>query len=135
MLYNDILKHLIGSSFGPLQMRVLLAIIRQTYGYHRKEAEISLRLFEEMIKTNHWNISKVLKKLADNEIIFQGVGTDMGYNPVHKYSINEESFHRWNTRAGVAGTPADGVPKTPIKDKKKILKERILNLGNKMQMH
>lgn len=133
--YNDILDHLISSSFGPLEMRVMLAIVRKTYGYHKKEKEISLRVFEKMIKTNHWNIDGVLKKLAGDEIIFQSAGTDMGYNPVYKYSINEESFHRWNTRSGMAGTPEIGVPRTPIKDKKKILKESIKNLANGMQMH
>jgi len=133
--YNEILNNIIASKFGSLELRVILAIVRQTYGYHRKEAEISLRMFEKMIKTNHWNIQKVIKKLVDSEIIFQTEGAKMKYGkPVYKYSINEESYHRWNTRAGVMSATETGVKNTPIKYKKKNLKESIKSLSDKFKM-
>ncbi|MFA5248170.1 MAG: replication protein [Patescibacteria group bacterium] len=131
--YHDVTDNLISSKFGALEIKVILLIIRRTIGYNKEYAEISLRLFEIKIKTNHWNISKVLDRLIDNEIVIRIDGVKINKNnAVHKYAINAESFHRWHTRAGLSNTPKTGALDTPIKYKKKNLKERRNQLVDNM---
>jgi phage replication O-like protein O len=131
--YHEVEDNLISSKFGALEIKVILAIIRRTIGYNKEYAEISLRLFEQMIKTNHGNISKVLDRLSDNEIIIRIKGAKINkHNTVHKYAINAESFHRWHTRKGLSSTPKSDVSDTPIKYKKNILKKGVNWLVDKM---
>ena len=134
--YNDIFDSLIASKFGALEIRVILAIVRRTYGYHKPIAKISLRMFGKMIKTNHGNVSKVIDRLVENEIIDQIKGpTINNRKTVHKYAINEESLHRWYTRKGLSSKHKKDVSGTPIKDKKKNIKERFKRLVDKMKMN
>lgn len=134
--YNDLLEDLYSSKFGSLEIKVILAIIRKTYGYRKEYAEISLRLFGKMIKTNHGNIFRVLERLVNNEIINRIEGVKIKkYNTVHKYAINEESLHRWHTRKGLSNTPETGVSNTPIKYKKKNIKERLKLIVDNMKMN
>ena len=133
---NKILDNILASRFGLLESKIIHAIVRRTYGYHRREAEISLRMFEKIINTDHRNIHPVIKKLVDSEIIYQTEGTKMKYGkPVYKYSINEESYHRWNTSIGIVKTTEAGINNIPIKYKKKNLKERVKSLANKFNIN
>lgn len=136
MFPNEIYDNLLPSKFTLREIKVILAIIRRTYGYQRTEAEISLRMFEKITNIDHWNIHKVIKKLIDSEIIFQTSGAEMKFRKsVHKYSINTESYHRWNTRIGVIKTTETDANNIPIKYRYKIIKKGTKWLGDKFSIN
>ena len=133
---NEILERATASKFRLLEIKIIHVIVRQTYGYHRREVAISLRTFEKKMNVDHRNIHPVIKRLADAKIIFQRTGPKMKFGKtVHMYSINEESFHRWNTRIGIKKITETGINNIPIKERKKDLKKDITQLVDKFDMN
>jgi phage replication O-like protein O len=132
---NKILEILISASLTLLQTKILLAIIRQTYGYNRKEAEISTRIFEKMTGIDRRNIQKTISQLLDCGIIIRREGrTAKFFNPVYNYVINKKRVCEIYATPGVDLTPIPGVDLTPIKERNKILNKRRVETVDKLQM-
>lgn len=64
-LFNEILKR----DFSKRQLKVILAIIRFTYGFNRKEAELSVRFLEDKTGIKFNKISSILKQLQKMQVI------------------------------------------------------------------
>lgn len=66
---NDILDGLCRLQLSGSEMRIILYIIRRTYGFNRDFAEIPLSEIASVIGMSVPNISRTLKKMADMNLI------------------------------------------------------------------
>lgn len=66
---NEILDHLLILRLPGDQWRILLSIIRRTYGFHRKTDYLANRQITKMTGLHESVISRTLKSLADQNLI------------------------------------------------------------------
>ena len=66
---NEILEALAGFRLPGEQVQILFVIIRETYGFNRKEAEISYKRFGALTGLKKSNISRALKGLLSKLLI------------------------------------------------------------------
>lgn len=84
---NDILEALCGLGVSGSEMRVLLYIIRRTYGFNTGSAEIPLSAIGNAVGMSRVNVSKVLKKLNSAGLISRS--PENGNNP-RTYSLSPD---------------------------------------------
>lgn len=132
---NDILEGVMALNLSREELLIVLAIFRQTYGWKRKEAEISLSQFERLTHLDRRNLSRAAKNLLDREIIFRSSGTVMKFGkPVYKYGYNKKHWCPLNTRTGVPMTPEASVSMTHNKTIKTNIKTRRKKLVDNLTM-
>lgn len=66
---NEILEEIAKTNLSAYESRVLWAVIRLTYGWHKKRARISLGQLEELTKMPRKKISVILKRLSKRLIL------------------------------------------------------------------
>lgn len=78
---NEILEHLVKIDLLGAELRVLLFIIRKTYGYQKKSDRISFTQFEEGTGISRQTINKTLKNLMAKGLIVKIClpGGNVGY--------------------------------------------------------
>lgn len=69
MIANELLEVITASDFTLRQIKILLSLIRYTYGFNRTEAELSLRYLEQSTGIQYRNLSQVIKKLIKLNVI------------------------------------------------------------------
>jgi len=89
-LYDAILKH----KFTMVETKLVLTIIRKTYGYQKQSDAISLAQFEAITKLSRGNCSRSISKLIKRNIIKKSGKYRKKY-----YSINKH-YREW-TDSGV----------------------------------
>ena len=77
-IYNEILEKLGISRISGQEYRVILVVIRQTFGWqdpkttHRKTSDwISYSQFEEKTGMDHSNVGKILRRLIEKKILLK----------------------------------------------------------------
>jgi phage replication O-like protein O len=86
---NELLEAIIRTHFSPTEHAVLWAVIRKTYGWHKKIDRISFTQFEELTKINRWHIAPVLQGLIKRNIIIR-----QGEKQALEYGIQKD-FDLW----------------------------------------
>jgi phage replication O-like protein O len=86
---NELLEAIIRTHFSPTEHSVLWAVIRKTYGWHKKIDRISFTQFEELTGINRWHIAPVLQGLIKRNIIIR-----QGEKQALEYGIQED-FDLW----------------------------------------
>jgi len=66
---NEIVEALCRINLSAYESRVLWALWRKTYGWHKKSDRISYTQREELTHLNRWHIARTLKKLIERNII------------------------------------------------------------------
>ena len=89
---NDLLEALINSKMNGTQLRVMLHLARNTYGWRRETAEVSLSGFAEACGSIRQWMSKQLQEMLDQKKIFRSK-IQPGKTPVYK--INE-NYSEWD---------------------------------------
>lgn len=87
-LANEYLDQLIGVGLTGREFKIILAIIRKTWGWRQKQTVITLSEFEKMtgIKPNH--CTEILKLLTrKNMIVRKKVGNLVSYGPQKDYTL------------------------------------------------
>jgi len=69
---NQLLELLPRSRLNGTQRDLIMVVIRRTCGYHKGQAEISLRNFQEVTRRERSNISRELKRLVARGILVKG---------------------------------------------------------------
>lgn len=92
---NDLLETLMKLRLGGLQKDVIICIIRQTSGWHRNEAELSVRFIAGMIDSKPARVSEALSKLIDKNIV--NVKREPTFTQSRILSINM-NFDMWNKK-------------------------------------
>jgi phage replication O-like protein O len=70
---NDILEHMATVKLSPTQYRIIFLVWRCTYGFRKKEHEMSLSYISEATGLDKRNIRRELKSLEDKKIIHQNI--------------------------------------------------------------
>ena len=86
---NEIVEALARTYLSPTESKVLWAILRKTYGWHKKIDRISYSQLEELTGLNRRHIAPVLKRLVSRNIV-----TQTGNGQALKYGLQKD-FDRW----------------------------------------
>jgi phage replication O-like protein O len=71
MIANDLMDAISRTSFSSYEFRVLLSVLRYTYGYHQKQNLISLPFIVKQTTILKPNASRALRQLAARNIIIR----------------------------------------------------------------
>jgi phage replication O-like protein O len=74
---NDLFDHWL-PHLGEVELKVLLVIIRKTFGWHRKEDQISLSQLERFTGATQSNIGKAVKSLISKGLVSKVVSGPIG---------------------------------------------------------
>lgn len=66
---NELLEEIIKRDFSKRELKVIFSVIRFTYGFNRKEAELSIRYLEKTTGLKFTNISTTLNELENKKVI------------------------------------------------------------------
>jgi len=135
---NELLEAIMSSGIGGSELKIVLAICRMTYGWSRKEAEISLSLFVKMTGIDKRHVYRAIGLLIANGLISRSEGTVYKYGkPVYKYVINKKRWCHIGTRTGAILSPVASANMAPIKTRKQSLNnKRVDKVDNlKKQRH
>lgn len=135
---NEILEHMYSFDFTCTEIKILLMIIRFSYGFGRKDAGIAISFFESGLRMNSRTLQREIKKLIDMNVLLV-VSEARGTIP-RTLKLNK-NYEEWGSTHGAQtdGVQTDGVQTAPAtvyrpsiatvcrppnKEKKKNLKKR-----------
>jgi len=113
---NELLEQLLKARLSGREWRIIVAIIRQTYGWQKHEDKISLSQFEKATGIPRNKIWLVTKGLIDRNIIKKTI-PQKGHTGHATYSINKhyKQWKRSNSYTPKRGIPQKGVMLYPKK--------------------
>jgi len=86
-IHHAILEQLAQTELTGRQWRLLMALLRLTYGYNKKEDAIALSVFCEATGMKKPNVSVALKELVERKIIYRrDAGTGRGHIAVYGFN-------------------------------------------------
>lgn len=66
---HELLEQIVLADFTAAEYKILLVVIRQTYGYQKKSAAISMMQFSEMCSLHKITVFKTVKKLIEKKVV------------------------------------------------------------------
>jgi len=108
---NEIMEALYLLDINIEAMKIIIFILRKTYGYHKKKDRISLSQFKKALKKEKKHICRNIKKLTTMKIIIK-IQSDDGT----EYEFNK-NYEEWEVvpKQGVPQTGNDSFPKQGIR--------------------
>lgn len=94
---NEILEQIAKVKLSPTQYRIILIIWRYTYGFNRKEHDLSLGFLSQATECEKRHLQRELKELEAMNIIYQivrnGIGRKIGFNKHYdKWRVDETTI-------------------------------------------
>ncbi|QIB26072.1 replication protein [Caloranaerobacter azorensis] len=89
---NEILEALAKTKLNGTQFRIIMTIFRYTYGFHRKEHEMSETFIAEAVGITKRQVRRELKTLVDNKIII--ITKESTYTKARKLKFNK-NYKEW----------------------------------------
>jgi phage replication O-like protein O len=117
---NEIVEALAKTNLSPYESRILWALWRKTYGWHKKEDKIALTTFQEMTGLPRRNVTRILFKLVQRKIINKKDDTF-----IRSYSFQKD-YTKWQNR-GNSGPIGAKLPLPP-----KIGAKQMIKLSSKL---
>ena len=71
---NELMDAVLSAGFSQRQLLVLLAIIRKTYGYNKKEDDMSAQQIGKLCNMGRQHVTTILNQLADMNVIHKRPG-------------------------------------------------------------
>ena len=109
---NEIAEALAKRNFSAYEIRILWVIWRKTYGWHKKEDQISFTQFEKATGLHRRHVQRTLKRLMERNIVAStGYSTvaSTGYSKILSYQFQKD-YTKWKDVASkgcVASTGPD----------------------------
>ncbi|UED70740.1 replication protein [Brevibacillus sp. HD3.3A] len=132
-LANEILENIMKASLNGTQFRIVMAVWRYTYGFQRKEHDLSLTFLAKAIDASRGQVDRELTALIDRKIITV-VGT--GGRGSRVIAFNKD-HSEWIDRPLISGLSANPstepsstvstVPSSTSRTKKENIKEKKKN--------
>lgn len=85
MIADEIIEALMRINLSPYESRIIWAVIRQTYGWQKKGANISLSKFNELTGVSKSHICDAIKKLVKRNILVK---------KKNRYSL-QKNYEKW----------------------------------------
>ena len=111
-LSNDLQKAIFSQSFSGSELKVLLAVIRLTYGYNCEEKELTHSLIAGCAGVGERTERRAMKKLTANKII---VVKEAAHNNKHIIGINK-NLGEWQTAFNFCSKPGQNDHTSPDKN-------------------
>lgn len=105
-IHNEILERLARTDLNGSELRCLLLLLRKTYGYQKKQDEISYSQFADGTGLDRRNVLRSLEKLVNRRIITR---QENGNNRPQTWGFNKY-FEQWDQTSGENDTSR--TPKT-----------------------
>ena len=86
---NELLEALFKSELSRCEYQIVLAIIRKTYGYHKKMAELSNSQLALMTGIDRRNVGRTIRALSEKNILLRGTNTN-----THTIGLNKQ-YKEW----------------------------------------
>lgn len=115
---NELVEALAKIYLNPSESRVLWAILRKTYGWHKKYDRISYTQFENLTGMNRRHIYDALKSLIQRKIV-----TRRGNNYQLEYGI-QKNYECWQKLPVGATNRLKNLPSSPVEATKEIVTRR-----------
>jgi phage replication O-like protein O len=96
---NEIWEHIITSGMTASELPIAMAVLRKTWGWNKKQEEISLSEFQEITKQPERTIAHSLKNLIAKNILKKTPGGGRGNSS--KWSFNKD-WETWKTLQPIA---------------------------------
>lgn len=107
-LANELLDAFLSAGISGRQWPILMAIVRKTYGFNKKEDDIGLSQLAEMTGIAKPHVSVVVRELVDRNIIVRKVGR---YG--HILAVNK-NFAMWTDAPEKRSNPAPVKPMATV---------------------
>lgn len=112
---NEILNQIMKTNLNGTQFRLVMAIWRFTYGFQRKEYEMSVSYLAKQIDTSRSHVDRELKALIDRNVISV---TGIGQKGARILSFNK-NYKDWAEKEPVKETVPNIKPKKKVTSKAK----------------
>ena len=96
---NEIVEALAKTNLSAYEIRILWVIWRKTYGWHKKEDQISVTQFQKATELHRRHVQRTIKRLIERNII-----ASKGYNRITSYQFQKD-YTKWKDIAS-KGYPA-----------------------------
>jgi phage replication O-like protein O len=93
---NDLYEALIGADLSGRELRVALAIHRQTAGYNLENARIAASYIAQMSGIHREDVSRAICELIRQRVIYRtgGSRSPIGFAPVNEWAIDKKNTHQ-----------------------------------------
>lgn len=120
---NEIIEALCKLKISNYESRFLWALFRKTYGFQKKEDNISLSQFSELTEIESQHIGRTKTKLISKKIIYQN-GKKIGFNKtIPEWVVPKQVVPEWVS--GSTQTGSKTVPKqVHTKERKKLIQKK-----------
>lgn len=110
---NELLDEIVRFNFTGRQQKILLAVIRKTYGYNKKADDISLKQFEDMTGIARRHVCVTIKELTSMNVLKVHDGKHANHISLNK-NYSHWGVPKLGTDVPKIGTPkiGTGVPET-----------------------
>lgn len=86
---NELLEAVMKINLSSYEFRVIMAIMRKTYGYSKKQDYISLSQLEEITGIKACHVCRTLKKLKDKNMVISNSHLTGIQKDYYNYSIKK----------------------------------------------
>jgi len=132
---NDILEGILLADLNKEELKIVMAIIRKTYGWNKKTDKISFSQLATLTGIDRRHISRGVKSLLYRDFICRAdAGRSKFGKPVYNYWINKKSWHQCGVNAGTNAVSLTGTNAVHTKEKKEILKKGRKELIKKLDV-
>lgn len=104
-LANEILENIMKASLNGTQFRIVMAVWRYTYGFQRKEHDLSLTFLAKAIDASRGQVDRELTALIDRKIIIV-VGTGGRGSRVITFNKNHSEWIDRPLNSGLSANPS-----------------------------
>lgn len=91
---NELMEELIRRDFNGSQLKVILCLIRNTYGYGRKECGFSIGFICENTGLDRRNATAILKSLINGKVF--NITSESTFTQARKIALNK-NYEEWKT--------------------------------------
>jgi len=131
---NELYDAILANPFTGRQLKVLMAILRKTYGYGKKVDDMSASQIGELCGLNRTHVTATLNQLADMNIITKiaGVyGSIVGINKDHKSWNFDRTESVQVDQIGTRTKSVQGVPKLSFASTESVQVDRTKSVHTK----
>lgn len=89
---NELYEAILFADFSKTEYKIIFALIRRSYGFHKSECELSLRFLSKIINIEYNNLSKPLKNLMDKNVIIEIKHSNYSEGRIVKINKNYQNW-------------------------------------------
>lgn len=127
---NDLLEKVAQTKFNGTQYRIILAVWRNTYGWHQKAKDMSLTYLAEATNTHKKQIERELNSLIKMNVI--RVVQEATFNRSRVIAFNED-LDSWNVEDSKRNSRQVTKKQTPNEKEERTVSENVPSTGSELE--